>query len=183
MAKLADIAIVLTGVSPQADGDALARFVQIKDLTSESRSLAYGPRPTVKRALPIEDGDVLVASRGERGLAVKATPDMVGAFASLDVYLVRPDAECVDTDYLVSFLNLPDVASSLRAAASGGSLPRIPKETLRDLEIPLPPMHRQAAIGWLCATMEHYQHLGLKRVAAENKLFKTCLQQIFAEIH
>jgi hypothetical protein len=182
MLRLSDLATIVTGISPQASGEATARFVQIKDLTPERRALATGPRPTVKRAVSIELGDILVASRGERSLAVRATPDLIGAFAGLDVYLVRPDAQRIDADYLVSFLNLPDVAASLRAAASGGSLPRIPKEALDNLMVPLPPMARQAAIGQLSGVMELYQQLALKRIAIESKLFETCLQQAFADI-
>lgn len=181
MPRLIDIAIVLTGVAPKSGGDPSARFVQIKDLSPDRRSLAPGQRPTAKRARPIEYGDVLVASRGERALAVTTTPDLIGAFAGLDVYLVRPDARRVDGGYLASYLNLPDVASWLRASASAGSLPRIPKEALSDLEVPLPPLPRQAAIGCLCSAMERYRNLSLKKAAAENKLYETCLQQVFAE--
>ena len=43
------------------------------------------------RARPVAAADVPLAARGERSVAVRPRDEIIGAFAALDVYLIRPD--------------------------------------------------------------------------------------------
>lgn len=182
MMRLADVAIVLSGAAPKAEGRGHARFVRIKDLTPERRTLSTGVRPTAKRAVPIEVGDVLVAARGEGDLAVRPDAELVGAFAGLDLYLLRPDPDRLDPDYLVSFLNSEAVTGLVRASASRGSLPRVPKDALTELLVPVPTLARQMALGRMAACMDRHRMLARKKLAAEQRWFQACLEQAFTEL-
>lgn len=174
--------MVLSGAAPKVEGQGRARFVRIKDLTPERRALVNGAQPTAKRAIPIEPGDVLVAARGERDLAVRPDPDLIGAFAGLDIYLVRPDPARLDSDYLASFLNSDQITSGIRAASSRGSLPRIPKDALTDLLMPIPALARQVMIARFAACANRYEKLAREKLVAENQLFRLCLEQTFTEL-
>lgn len=147
---LADIAEVVTGASPDRKrrGEP-AFFIQIKDLDPEKRALVSGSRPKSKRATPTRRGDVLIAARGGQAATIADHVELLGAYPTLDVYLIRPDAEALDPAYLAAWLTSEPVASALRASTTGALIPRIPVGSLRDLSIPLPPLDRQRAIGML----------------------------------
>lgn len=143
--------MILTGIAPPSAPEGPANYVQMKDLDPGRRVLGRGGLPTAGRATPIKSGDVLLTARGERNIAVRPDTELLGAYPTLDIYLLRPDATRLDADYLAAFLNRPEIGSALRASTSGASLPRVPKESLVELDIPLPPLRRQRAIGGLSA--------------------------------
>lgn len=170
MDKLSNIALLLSGVSPQTSGGREARFVQIKDLRSSSAPTVMGAAPSARRAVPVEPTDLLLPSRGDESLAVRATPAMIGAFAGLDVYLVRPDLSRVNPDYLLAVLNSESVQQQLRTSATGGALPRIPKQALEAVGVPVPPRPIQDQIGQLGALARQCETLVKHRAEAESRL-------------
>ena len=169
MPRLADLALIVTGVAPPSEAGGV-RFIQMKDLDPERRELVRRAAPTAGRATPVERGDVLVPSRGERNLAIRPDTELLGAFPSLDLYLLRPDDGRLDPDYLAAFLSLPEVGATLRTSTAGASLPRIPKEALSELEVPTPPMERQRAIGGLAACARAQALLAVRLRDAEARL-------------
>jgi restriction endonuclease S subunit len=179
MPRLAEIALVVIGVAPEPVRSEIARFIQIKDLDPAHRSLVEGQAPTVNRAIPVRTGDVLVASRGHAVTAVEADEDLIGAYATPDVYLVRPDPDRLDAAYLAAFLNRPTTARQLRAAKTGAMLPRVPKEGLLELIVPLPPTERQRKIGGLASAIARHLVLSAKLAEAEATLFESLLDRTF----
>jgi Type I restriction modification DNA specificity domain len=180
MPRLGEIASIVTGVAPEPVGPDVARFIQIKDLDPSRRALVDGQRPTVNRAIPVRSGDVLVASRGERVSAVMADSDLFGAYVTPDVYLVRPDQDRLDSGYLAAFLNRPSTATQLKASKKGAMLPRVPKEALSELEIPLPRMHRQRVIGNLACAIAQHIACSTRLMKAETRLFESLFDRAFA---
>ena len=108
--------------------------------------------------------------------------EIIGAFAALDVYLIRPDLRRLDPDYLAAFLARPDVGMQLRLSTAGASLPRIPKSALADLELPLPDLVRQRAIGGLCRSLGLRARLYDRLKAAETRLTDYYLDRSFAQL-
>ena len=144
MLVLQNISAVYSGVAVQESGGGVARFVRLSDL-SDLRSgrapkLATGEPPAVARALPIEEGDLIVAARGASTDICPAAHSWLGAFISLDLYLVRPDRSKVDPGYLAAFLDLPATQAAFSANKQGTGLARLPKEALDRLVVPLPPL-------------------------------------------
>ena len=181
MPRLADLALIVTGVAPPSKSGNV-RFIQMKDLDFARRDLVHRAAPTAGRATPVERGDVLVPSRGERNLAMRPDLELVGAFPSLDVYLLRPDDSRLDPDYLAAFLSLPEVGATLRTSTAGASLPRIPKEALRELGVPTPPLRRQRAIGGLAACVRTQTLLGARLREAEARQAAAYLTSAFQNI-
>ncbi len=170
MKHLSEIAEVLSGILPPKGGDQDAVYVQIKDLRDYDSEFLRGAAPKARRATRIAVHDLLVPSRGDQLAAFRPTPDMIGAFVGLDVYLVRPAIRRVDPDFL--FIALNDIAAvrQLKASATAGALPRIPKQALDDVLLPLPPMEKQRRIARLGILAADCERLLRQRLAAEAKL-------------
>jgi len=182
MARLIDIAAILSGLNPAPTRADPCRFIQMRDLGSADRPLLEGERPTAGRALPVEPSDVLLAARGERSIAVRPRGEMIGAFVTLDIYLIKPDLRRLDPDYLAALLARPDIGTRLRMSTAGSSLPRIPKSALAELDFPLPDLGRQRVIGGLSRTLQRRAALYDRLKAAETRLFDHYLGRSFAQL-
>lgn len=158
MFKLKDIASVLSGLPGGSAAEGEARFVRLADLgdmvAGAPVNLAHGARPTVARATPIDAADILVAARGASTIATSPTSDVIGAYISLDLYLIRPDQSRIDPAYLRAVLQLPSTQTAFSGARQGSNLQRLPKDALEDLLIPLPPLHRQKMIAELSGAFD-----------------------------
>jgi hypothetical protein len=157
--------------------------VQIRNLGMGDHHLLVGRRPTAGRAVPIQPGDVLLAARGQRAPAVSAVEFHLGAYAALDVYLIRPDRTRLDPNYLVAFLMRPAIGTLLRKSTAGASLPRIPKDAIADLEVPLPAMDRQRAIGGVASCIQRRRELANQLIAVESMLAETSLERAFSQLN
>lgn len=170
MKRLKEIAEVLSGILPPKGPDLDAAYVQIKDLRDPGGDLLRGPAPRAKRATKIAPDDLLVPSRGDEITAFRPGPHLIGAFVGLDVYLIRPARRHVYPDFLLVALNDLHTIRQLKASATGGALPRIPKQALEDVLVPLPPMDEQRSIGRIGALAAACEGLQRQRMAAESKL-------------
>jgi hypothetical protein len=173
MLELKKIASTLSGVTVQEADGGTARFVRLSDLSDlkagRKRVLAAGEAPTVARALPIEEGDLIIGARGAATDVCLARPGMLGAFVSLDLYLVRPDVSKVDPGYLVAVLELPATQVLFAGGKQGSGLARLPKEALEKVPIPLPPLPQQRLIAELAQSFSDGDRL-LKRLADLNSI-------------
>ena len=179
---LAAIAEIYTGTNPDRSGVRGAAFIQIKDLPSECRELIRAAQPTVKRATPATFGDVLLAARGERAFAVAAEQGLIGAYPTLDVYLLRPLPQRLDPGYLVAYLSQAQVSAALKASTSGALVPRIPKPALEGLLIPLPPLPQQRRIGAIATAMRIEQSLSQRLQQAHVTLRERQLAAAFTTL-
>lgn len=178
MKQIAEIADVLSGVAPQKRASGNASYVQIKDLKEVGEQLLRGAAPSAKRATPIESTDILVPSRGEGVIAFQPAASMLGAYAALDVYLIRPQTERVDSSYLIIALNSPSVQKALRMAATGSTLPRVPKQALEETQIPVPSLDRQRHIAAIGALARRSEELQKQRAEAETRLNMALVSRI-----
>ena len=95
---------------------------------------------------------------------------MFGAYVGLDVYLVRPANGRVDPDFLFVALNDFEAIRQLKASATVGALPRIPKQALEDVLLPVPSMDDQRAIARIGNLAAKCEALQRQRGAAEARL-------------
>jgi hypothetical protein len=153
MLELREIAGVLSGVAVQEAEGGPARFVRLADLSEvragRTPALISGEAPGVARAQAIEEGDLLVGARGATTDVCLASGSVVGAYISLDLYLVRPDLTKVDPEYLAAFLNLPATQAVFGSSRQGSGLARLPKDALETVCIPLPQLSQQRVIAEL----------------------------------
>jgi hypothetical protein len=176
MLELQEVATVFSGIPLRDIKDGPARLMRLADLSDvkagRTPSLAQSECPKVARALPIEEGDLIVAARGSGTDACTANPDIVGAYISLDLYLVRPQPGQIDPDYLRAVLELPSTQAALASEKQGSALARLPKEALEKMAIPVPPLRKQRLIAEMALSFEHERRL-LNRLGE----LKQCLSQ------
>jgi restriction endonuclease S subunit len=181
MPKLRDIASIRSGLAPPnaPPERASCLYVQIKDLDAGRRALIRSAAPTAGRATPIEEGDVLLAARGDKNVVVRPDKELIGAYPTLDIYLLRPDPFSLDPDYLAAFLEGDEGGKALRGAKAGSGLPRLPIDAVADLEVPLPPLHHQRIIGRLSVCAKEQLSLLDRLRAAEARLAEARLMHAF----
>jgi len=152
------LAAVFSGVALREGHQGEARLMRLSDLTELKAgrvpTLTVGKTPDVARASAIQKGDLVVAARGSSTDICLATESVVGAFISLDLYLVRPDPTKIDPRYLFAFLTLPATQTQFAAGKQGTGLPRLPKEQLEQIKVPMLPMEAQQMIAGLASSFE-----------------------------
>jgi hypothetical protein len=156
--ELQKLAMVLSGVPIREGANGKARFMRLSDLSDlkagRQPALASGEMPEVARALAIQTGDLIVAARGSVTDICLATDSVLGAFVSLDLYLVRPNSAKVDPQFLFAFLTLPATQAHFATGKQGSGLARLPKEELEKIKVPLPPIDTQRMIAGLACSFE-----------------------------
>lgn len=178
MVVLRDIASVISGVSVPGGGRGSVQYVQIKDLRPDGVPTARGSKPSAKRAVPIETSDLLISSRGADVAVVRASQAMVGAYASLDVYLLKPALELVDSRYLHIVLNGREALKHLILGSTSGPLPRLPKHVLEQVVVPLPPRPLQERIATIGALSQRCVDLQKRKVEAEAQMNAAILDRL-----
>ena len=180
MNRLIDVAVVLSGIAPPKGTGEAVSYVQIKDLRDPLGSLMRAPAPALsaRRATPIDSSDILVPSRGEDLVAFRPTASMIGAYAALDVYLIRPDPKQIESAYLIVALNSDSVRRQLRIASTGSALPRIPKQALEEAQIPVPSLDQQGRIAAIGTLARRSEELHKERTDAETRLHAALISHI-----
>lgn len=146
------------------------RLSDLSDLRAgRTPTLARGEVPDVARALDIEAGDLIVAARGLATDICMANESVLGAFVSLDLYLVRPNIAKVDPRFLHAFLTLPGTQAQFAAGKQGTALARLPKDELEKVKVPLPLMDTQRKIADLAASFEKEGKI-LKKLSELNQI-------------
>ena len=169
--KLRDIAEIQIGYQHRDKGHPINigsigthRIIQIKDLDLEERFKSeviergdstpcvwpdslYQVTPVggAERYL-VRRGDVLFLSRGQRPCGVAVLQTLENTVASYYFYILRPDADRVDSEYLAWFINQPTTQACLERLQRGSHIKIIPKSAFEELEVILPPLATQRAI-------------------------------------
>lgn len=165
--RLGDLADIQLGypfrsrLEPELGGDVLV--VQMKDIDDANRlQLAEAVRlPLPKRGDHhlLKPGDLLLRSRG-RNYGVALTPEgLPRAILAAPMVRIRPNTSKAMPAYLHWYLNAPGGQAQITAMAAGTSVLMISVEELKNLEVPLPSMERQAAIADLAQLANQEHHL------------------------
>lgn len=104
-------------------------------------------------------GDVLYTAVGSYGHAALVPDDRAFAFQR-HIAFIRPDRGRLDASYLVHWLNSPAARSHADTVAVGNAQKTITLAALRDLPVPVPPLHEQRRVGGFLDAVQ-------RRVAAE----------------
>jgi restriction endonuclease S subunit len=159
----------------------MMRLSELSDLKAgRPPALAIGEVPEVARAQSIQEGDLIVAARGSATDICMASEPVFGAFVSLDLYLVRPDATKIDSQYLYAFLTLPATQALFTAGKQGSGLARLPKEALEKTKVPVPAMDVQRLIAGLACSFEEESKLLKKLSDLNSTLGREVVARAFA---
>ena len=193
--KLRDIAEIQIGYQHRDKGHPINmgstgthRIIQIKDLDLEEQfkrevigrggSAPYvwldnlyqdTPAGDAERYL-VSQGDVLFLSRGQRTYAVPVLQALENTVASYYFYILRPDADHVDPEYLAWFINQPTAQACLERLQRGSHIKIIPKSAFEELEVVLPPLATQRAIVELERLRQREVYIMSRLVQARKRL-------------
>ena len=148
--KLKDVVEIQIGYQHRDKGRPITRLGhppdhQIKDLDLEERfksavierggSVPYVWPDNLYQVTPAGDaerylvsqGDVLFLSRGQRTCAVPILQTLENTVASYYFFILRPDADRVEPEYLAWFINQPTTQACLERLQRGSHIKIIPK--------------------------------------------------------
>lgn len=118
----------------------------------------------------VSKGDVLFLSRGQRTCAVPVLETLENTVASYYFYILRPDTDRVDSEYLAWFINQPTTQAGLERLQRGSHIKIIPKSAFEALEVILPPLATQRAIVELERLRQQEAYIMNRLVQARKRL-------------
>lgn len=132
------------------------RVVQLGDVDWDAEQIRWEDLPRVSGIDPdrrLRSGDILFAAKGRtfRALCLGARqePERPAAVAASTFYVVRPKRDDVLAAYVAWYLNTAPAQHHLTACSAGTNIPRISKQCLGSVPLPLPPVETQQRIAAL----------------------------------
>lgn len=112
----------------------------------------------------LRPGDILFVNKGTPGRCCMV-PDPVSFCVAQDMIGLRCNSDKIYNRYLLMVLRSPEIQKRISNYHVGLAIPHFKKEDLSQLEIPLPEMDEQKAIGdlyyWLCEIIENNDEINL----------------------
>lgn len=169
LSRLADIQLgypFRSRLEPDQEGD--VSVVQMKDIDDTDLLRFTG---VTRIALPargsrhlLQAGDLLLRSRGRSNGVALVSDNPPAAILAAPMVRIRPDPSKVMPSYLHWYLNSPAGQAQIVGLAEGTSVMMISVEKIKDLEVPLPALSRQAAIAEV-GQMAQREHQLLSEIA------------------
>lgn len=167
--RLEEVADVITGVSSSRTGvrkdSVKLKTLHVRDIdegTGRVTPLAEVKEEELPQALDqerasVRQGDLLVTCKGSLLKVGFVTEDSIGAIASSNLILVRPNPDQIQSPVLFAILRSPSVMDELksRSRSSIQTIAISPRD-IGSLSIPLPPLELQQKLAELIeSTAEH----------------------------
>ncbi len=186
--KLGQIADISMGQSfrgrlvPDAGGD--VRVIQMKDL-GHDRGLAEADlirldEPGVRERNYVQRGDLFFRSRGQTNTAVLLERDLSDTVVAAPLYRIRV-RETILPEYLLWCLNLPASQAWLASHARGTAVKIIPRQSVAEFELELPPIEIQQKIAEIVNLAETEQRLMLVLADKRKQYMDGILMQMASE--
>jgi restriction endonuclease S subunit len=181
--SLGKLGLIRTGhhfrekIEPCPSGN--VRVVQTKDFITgggvDVASLTPVALEDFKEELVLQDGDIIVRSRGGSNFPAAVIHELpFVALPAFPILLIRVQEKDVLPDYVAWRLNQGKTQNALQAEAMGSFIPTVSKTALASLSIPIPPLQIQKDIVTLHQLVEEEQRLlqeiSTKRQALTNRL-------------
>lgn len=150
--KLEDIASITTGVyeKVQPSGDTL--YLQGKHFDEYGQireEMLIQPELQADERLNkhlLRDGDILLISKGESNRACLYQKEIGQAVASSTFFVIRPMESGLLPEFLQWYFNTDYMKDMFSTLSKGTQISSLSKKTLAEIEIPVPPLHKQREI-------------------------------------
>lgn len=156
--SLKEIAKVLVGryQRPEVDGEVC--YLQVKDFDEGGRFNGKVDNKIKKEEIPghfyLQVNDVLYAAKGDKNFAVIYPEGIGGAVASPSFLIIRLIVNFVLPEFLVWYLNHPEVAEKLKKLAIGTNIRSISRKSLAEFRVEVPPLEKQVQLLELAGLFE-----------------------------
>jgi type I restriction enzyme M protein len=127
-------------------------YIRIKDIqkgqaTKGSSWLNRKAASAVDSKWKLKTGDVLLSKSGTIGKAGVVRNGGVGAVAAGGMFILRPDMNRLDPQFLSAYLSSHECRSWLDDRARGATIRHLTKRVLEEMPIPLPPLQIQQHVA------------------------------------
>lgn len=135
----------------QTDGAAAARYLNLAGISDcriqDNLTRLSDLEPRLEKYL-LQDGDVVVSKSGSPFKVAVARPGRRDKIlASGNLYIVRPNKDVLDPDFLAAFLASEVGERNLHHVCVGTSIQSLPIKGLAKIRLPRLPLERQQEIG------------------------------------
>jgi restriction endonuclease S subunit len=181
-----DIAEVVTGYTfrgaIKADNGGNTLVFQAKDLVRGTPFTAVDALTKISHdgrtdASYLRKNDVLLVARGMKSGAFRSTvfaSEVSNVIASSSIHIMRVTAPDVMPEYVSHFMNSKEGQDALIQIISGSYIGAVPRRELEEIEIPMPPLRKQAALVHLYQNLREQERvLDRKREIAQNIIAAT----------
>ena len=156
----------------------------IPDDGTQMPGYIFKPGNRISSGTYCEPGDILVAKITpclENGKQCVVPNFKEGfAFATTEVYALKPKHSIIDCYYLFAILRSPAIRKELASKMEGSTgRQRLPKHVLENLEVPLPPLPEQRAIAHVLRTVQRAKEATERVIAALKELKKSLMKHLF----
>lgn len=155
--------------------------VQMKDVSVEQGINWAGcieTEPMVRSAAWLEQGDILVAARGNHNYAVLVS-DAPAAVAAPHFFVVRAKGGTLLPEFLVWLLNQAPVQRYFEQNAEGTLTKSIRRSVLESAPVVVPPLVKQQAIIAMANTLGEEQKLIQKLVRNGERMMDSIAKNLF----
>lgn len=130
------------------------RLIRISDLSDAGQLInrelvRFEPGDRIRAEYFLRAGDVLLPNRGTRTTAYAFDLPEDDVLVGAQFYVLRPDRSKVRADYLSWFLRSDVTAAYLKEHRKGTLVQTVQRGDVMELELPLPPLSKQALIAEL----------------------------------
>jgi hypothetical protein len=158
--QIGEVAEVRMGVTlrgrdaTRPDPQGSCRLIRISDLSDDGQLvnrelLRFEPADRIRAESFLRAGDVLLPNRGTRTTAYAFDLPDQDALVGAQFYVLRPDPKIIRPDYLSWFLRSDVAAAHLSEHRKGTLVQTVQRRDVLEMELPLPPLQKQALIAAL----------------------------------
>lgn len=130
----------------QDDGVAYIRIQDMKPMSISKEKLVFVDEKYREDKNTLYSGDILISRVGTIGKSTLVTEDTAGALANQHISIVRVNKEVLSPEFLSLFLNTHWAIDQLEQKAGGTAQKFIKLKDIKELIVPMPPMHIQQEI-------------------------------------
>lgn len=149
--KLQHIAQIRFGLYTKPKPKGAIQYLQAKQFDNSGNMVSTSDMflDEDNKTLPhlLIDGDILLAGKGFRIFSWRYRESLGPAVASSIFFVIRPDRDKIDPDYLNTLLNMKKSLVYFEQLSSGTNINSIRKNELGEFPVPLLPMKEQMKIS------------------------------------
>jgi len=131
----------------------------------------------------LEEGEVLIALRGEIGHVKQVGKDLAGANITRGIARLSPNRSKVTSEFLSIALKSSMTRADLLRRVNGSALQEIPINQLKRIPVPLPPISEQRYIAQILLRWERAEDYADRLIAAKQERRKWFKQQLLMGRH
>lgn len=126
----------------------------------------------------LEDGDVLFVGKGFRNFAWTYNKSMGPAIASSIFYVIRPNKQKVNPDYITTLFNSSKYQNLFLSMSAGSSIPSIRKGELESIVLEIPNIEIQNKVAEISALHSAEIKLSNQIIESKKALFQGVINKV-----